>query len=119
MREYLMRQRKTNRRSPLHEEVARRFAERSQRNRMASASYHVQSYGGRITLFRAMLDNREGRSLDLGWKLFAKGGVDIVEVSGNHAELLGLPHVRMLARRFRRCLREAQRNISLDVADLQ
>jgi hypothetical protein len=108
----------TDKRSLLKKEVEQRFVERGRRNRAASASYLMQSYAGRITLFRAMLDYSAERGLDLGWNLVAKGGVDVFEVSGNHIEILKLPHVRMLARRFRKCLREAQQNDSIDVADL-
>jgi thioesterase domain-containing protein len=112
-----MRPRTTDKRSLLKKEVARRCAEKGQHNRAASASYRVQSYAGRITLFRAMLDYRAERGLDLGWNLVAKGGVDVIEVSGNHAEILKVPHVRLLARHFKRCLSEAQQNDWTDGAD--
>jgi thioesterase domain-containing protein len=117
IRERLMHPRKTDKRNLLKKEVTRRFVERGRRNRIASASYCMQSYAGSVTLFRAMLEYRGERSLDLGWNMIAKGGVDVVEVSGNHIEILKLPHVRMLARRFRRCLREAQQKEPLDAGN--
>jgi hypothetical protein len=95
-------------------EMMRLFPEKFQRNAAASTSYRVQGYGGRITLFRAMLDYCEARGYELGWKPFAACGVDVVEVSGSHDEILKLPHVRMLARRLGQCLEDAQQNNSLD-----
>jgi thioesterase domain-containing protein len=109
---------KADERNGAQQEVRRLYAKNQQRNKAASACYCVQNYGGRITLFRAMLDYCEARSLDLGWQPFAAGGVEVVKISGNHDEMLKSPHVRMLARRFRQCLSEARQNDSLHIGDL-
>ena len=90
------------------EQLDRVLEESSCENRAASAAYQVRPYGGRITLFRAMLSFCPRRSIELGWQSFAD--VRIVEVSGDHYSLLEQPHVRLLARRLKKCLEEAQQN---------
>jgi aspartate racemase len=77
-------------------------------NSASSSTYNVKPYVGRVTLFVAMLNYREDRKRDLGWGKFAAGGVQIVEVSGDHATMLLPPHSILLARRFQNILQQAQ-----------
>lgn len=104
--ERLTRKNKANRE---HDETARQIAERTGVNFHASAAYEAQFFDGDLTLIRAMLSYRSERSLDLGWKKFARR-IHIVEVSGNHSTMLQPPHVHLLVRRFTHCLRKAQQN---------
>jgi thioesterase domain-containing protein len=70
-------------------------------NMKAMGSYVPQPYRGKVTLFRAM-----GRRLKIydphayGWAALAAGGVDVVEVPGDHLTLLKEPHVKFLADRL-------------------
>ena len=72
---------------------------------MASATLHAASthtlrpYHGPILALRAREDRRFMRMLDpkLGLRRIALGGLDIVDVPGDHATLLDPPHVAALA----------------------
>jgi thioesterase domain-containing protein/acyl carrier protein len=70
-------------------------------NLKAMESYVPQAYQGKVTLFRAT-----GRRLKIydphayGWAALAAGGVEVVEVPGNHLTLLKEPHVKFLADRL-------------------
>ncbi|HVF85660.1 MAG TPA: amino acid adenylation domain-containing protein, partial [Abditibacteriaceae bacterium] len=103
-------QRKTAEDRSSEEALKRVFTKSESFNRAASAAYVVQNYAGRISLFRGMLGCKSESSRDLGWKPFAAGGVELIEVSGDHATMLLPPHIHLLARRFRRRLRKAQQN---------
>jgi thioesterase domain-containing protein len=45
--------------------------------------------------------------LDLGWRRFTGGPVEIHTMPGNHLTLLAEPNVRALASRLRLCLEQA------------
>jgi aspartate racemase len=74
-------------------------------NWLAARLYVPQPYCGRITLFRAL---ERGAAVyqdpQLGWGVFALGGVEIHPVPGDHVSLLEEPQVRVLAERLRACL---------------
>ena len=75
----------------------------------ALREYVPTAYPGRVTLFRARtrpLLRLHGR--DLGWSRLAAGGLEIIEITGNHDSILSEPHVRVLAQRLRFCLEKAQ-----------
>jgi len=75
----------------------------------ALREYVPTDYPGRVTLFRARtrpLLRLHGR--DLGWSRLAAGGLEIIEITGNHHSILSEPHVRVLAQRLRFYLEKAQ-----------
>jgi len=75
----------------------------------ALREYVPTAYPGRVTLFRARtrpLLRLHGR--DLGWSRLAAGGLEIIEITGNHHSILSEPHVRVLAARLRFYLEKAQ-----------
>lgn len=73
----------------------------------AMVDYRQKSYPGKVTLFRA--EHHEGlwdRARDplLGWRAWAQGGVEVVQVPGNHVRMVHEPHVQVLARKLRESL---------------
>lgn len=90
------------------------FDELDRRNRAMLEAYSQQvpaPYPGRITLFLAERTSQSGLSTDLdarlGWKRFARSGVDVHRVSGSHLSMLEPPDVDGLARTLRECLARA------------
>jgi len=87
----------------MRKRIQLRFLPRGLRNvreacAKAAASYEIQPYNGRVTLFRV----RE-KSVDslndpyaIWWRMAARG-VELREISGNHLSLLKEPQVRFLA----------------------
>jgi amino acid adenylation domain-containing protein len=67
----------------------------------ATRSYQRKEYAGRITLFRALVQPvgciPEPTN---GWSRLALGGVEVIEVPGEHASVVEEPHVRVLAARL-------------------
>ncbi len=71
----------------------------------AAATYDVQPYSGRVTLFRVR-EKSVGSLNDpyaIWWRV-AAGGVDLREISGDHLSLLKEPQVRFLAEELGDCL---------------
>lgn len=69
-------------------------------NLRALLNYKLQPYHGRITLLRAedqSIMHKLYEDPTLGWGEVAKGGLDIVEVPGNHAVLMNPPYVERVA----------------------
>lgn len=76
---------------------------------LAEGQYRVQSYAGKILLFRAA--ERGLRGLEdpgAGWKKYALGGVEVHELDGDHGNILNEPGVQSLAAQLRACLDAAQ-----------
>ncbi len=71
--------------------------------------YTPAPYPGRLTLFRAT-DREEGpaEAPDLGWGKFALGGVEIVDIPGDHLSMVHAPDVQRLARELQARLEELQ-----------
>jgi amino acid adenylation domain-containing protein len=75
---------------------------------LANRRYRAQPYGGRVVLFRAGVRSAaDALSADMGWSRFAKGGVEIREVPGDHVDMLLKPQVVSLAQQLRECLARA------------
>jgi len=75
----------------------------------ALRDYRPKVYPGRVTLFRAQtrpLFRLHGR--DLGWRELAGGGLDIIDIPGNHETILKKPRVQVLAQALAVQLRKAQ-----------
>jgi thioesterase domain-containing protein/acyl carrier protein len=84
-------------------ERARRTLRRSVRAQ-AMRNYRPQPYPGRLVLVRAM-DTDEfvdtNRDREWGWSKFAQGGVDVIDVPGDHLGILAEPNVCVLANELR------------------
>ena len=67
-------------------------------NWFAAVNYRPRAYAGRIILFRTT-DHRWDRRLpfDLGWRDLASGGLEIVEIPGDHASIYSDQVVGILA----------------------
>jgi aspartate racemase len=81
----------------------------------AAATYDVQPYSGRVTLFRVR-EKSVGSLNDpyaIWWRV-AAGGVDLREISGDHLSLLKEPQVRFLAEELNNCLAESVNESSLE-----
>ncbi|NUM52062.1 MAG: SDR family NAD(P)-dependent oxidoreductase [Candidatus Hydrogenedentes bacterium] len=73
-------------------------------NLKALLAYKLQPYRGRITLLRAedqSIMHKLHEDWTLGWGDLAEGGIDIVEVPGNHAVLMNPPYVEHVAKVLR------------------
>jgi thioesterase domain-containing protein len=75
---------------PFHRQIAIHY--------QALRGYVPQVYPGRVTLFRARtrpLFRLHGRYL--GWDRIAGGGLDVIDIPGNHESILKKPDVGVLA----------------------
>ena len=79
-------------------------------NFLAGARYNPEgAYPGRVTLFRAGVraaDRKADKAM--GWKRLAAGGVEVVDVPGDHASILAAPGVKVLAKHLRAAIRSAE-----------
>jgi amino acid adenylation domain-containing protein len=74
----------------------------------ALAAYKLHAYSGRITVFRAEKPYNGYEYVDdHGWTRFAKGGIEIHEVPGEHDTIFAPPNVRALAEKLDACIRPA------------
>ena len=78
-------------------------------NNVAGSSYKVQSYPGKVVLFRASDDPQE-RDLprDLDWGRFAAGGVRLYSLPCDHGQILHQPGLGVLAEQLTSALHEAE-----------
>lgn len=70
-------------------------------NAQALHTYQPSRFPGKITLFRSI---DHGKGVYYGWGELATGGVDVIDVPGNHRGILQEPNVRYLAEKLRACL---------------
>jgi len=71
-----------------------------QANVGAADSYAATPYPGRITVFRAqgeVFDAPEVATTGLGWSVVAAGGLDVIDVPGDHMSIFEDPFVATLA----------------------
>ena len=83
-------------------------------NSQAIMTYHPMPYRRRLTLFQTP-EQRQNLQGDptWGWDKLAQGGVECIEISGHHMNLLQEPHVYVLAERLRNVLQQAQATASV------
>ena len=75
----------------------------------ALVNYKIKAYPGKVILFRAKSGYFSVKyDFDLGWNYYAKGGVDIFEVPGDHNSIFNKGNVEEMARIFSECLENAQ-----------
>jgi thioesterase domain-containing protein len=89
-------------------EDLRRYFDVYWNNILAAHAYRPGTYDGTVTLFRALDDavTREALAVDgtLGWGCHARGGVETLDVPGNHFNMAAAPHVQALSAALGRCL---------------
>jgi thioesterase domain-containing protein len=80
-------------------------------NYYARMAYKPRPYLGRVTLFRARHDALfHPLRHDLGWGRFARGGVEILTLRGNHWNIMVEPRAQELAHQLRTCLEAADQS---------
>ncbi len=79
-------------------------------NYLAAKKYVPRAYPDRITFFSA---NEEVSSVEnqFGWQSLATGGVEVVEVPGNHQSMIESPHVTLLAEELNQRLNRKDHSI--------
>ena len=76
---------------------------------MAWRNYSPEAYPGKITLFRAKEEEHTDiEELDLRWGEFAEGGVEVIEISGDHLSMIHKPHAKQLAKHLKECAEKVQ-----------
>jgi len=76
---------------------------------LAEMAYQPQTYFGNATWLRA--SEKALRGLDNpqdDWSAWVRGGVEILEIDGDHGSIMKEPMVSVLAEKLRTCLAEAQ-----------
>jgi thioesterase domain-containing protein len=77
-------------------------------NYVAGISYSVKPYAGKVTLFRAEeVADEQPLPYDLDWGKYARGGVRISELPGDHGRILHEPGLSALAKELALALRRA------------
>ena len=79
----------------------------------AERDYARRPYPGRVILFRSS-HKALGQVSDprAGWSTYARPGLEIYEVKGNHENILLEPQVRSVAAQLRACLEEEAARVS-------
>lgn len=65
--------------------------------RKAWHNYKIEKYSGKITLFRSTENINSSSGPSLGWDNYAGGGVEIIDVPGDHISMMFHPNVEILA----------------------
>jgi len=68
--------------------------------------YVPEVYPGRLIIFKAAGDSRDPRS----WERLAAGGLEVVDVPGDHLNVLNEPHVQLWAEELKSCFQSANDN---------
>lgn len=84
----------------------------NQANRQARENYEPKVYPGKLILFRSQMMSRKYyfSDADGGWGQLALGGVEVVNVPGNHVTMIKEPNLPILAEKLQVCLDKAQGN---------
>jgi thioesterase domain-containing protein len=80
-------------------------------NYLAIKKYVPKFYPGKVTFFSAAEEVCPEESLT-GWKRLAQGGVEVVEVPGDHQTMIKEPFVRELARALAESINQSIGNAS-------
>ncbi len=76
-------------------------------NFIALENYQLESYDGRLVLFRASEQEHADGPRDLGWSRFFQRGVEIHDLPGDHERLFLEPNLDQLADELRDLLRRS------------
>jgi thioesterase domain-containing protein/acyl carrier protein len=82
-----------------------------QANVRAVHDYRPADYPGKLTLLRPADQSKTNDlfdDLELGWGALALGGVEVLQVPGDHAHMVHEPHVAALADKLKQCLAQAE-----------
>jgi thioesterase domain-containing protein/acyl carrier protein len=75
----------------------------------AEQDHRVSPYNGRVALFRASTKLFRGCDDQAeGWRKLACGGFELYEIPGQHGDIILEPGVKVLAKKLRECLVNAQ-----------
>lgn len=83
----------------------------------AEGKYELRPYSGRVTLFRATEALTPEHDPHARWRELARGGVEIQEIEGHHADIIIEPQVRITGAKLRECLERAQREALISNAE--
>ncbi|WP_319419097.1 amino acid adenylation domain-containing protein [Pleurocapsa sp. FMAR1] len=78
------------------------YIQQTKDHQKVNEGYTMQPYPGSVVLFRAA----EDRDPKLEWQNFAQGGLNIIDVPGNHLGILQEPNVQVLAEKIRLVLQD-------------
>jgi len=70
-------------------------------NFMAVMNFVPKIYPGQVTLFWANEDLRGTYDVEAGWNFLATGGIEIINIPGNHLDIVKEPYVRSLAEKLK------------------
>jgi thioesterase domain-containing protein len=73
-------------------------------NSVAARNYKVKPLSATLTLFRAANQADSSIPSDKGWSPIFRGGVEILEVPGDHWQVLSVPGIDVLAKSIHGCL---------------
>ena len=73
-------------------------------NWLAAQNYQPHPFDGRVTLFWASQDLRAKFDMLEGWRMLARGGLQLLEISGTHLDMIKEPYVADLAEKLNACL---------------
>jgi thioesterase domain-containing protein len=75
---------------------------------VAAMNYQPLPWSGHVTLFRTTVQPDPRLPLDLGWGPLASGGVEVVELPGDHDLVFREPNIQVLAAELRACLERSE-----------
>lgn len=83
-------------------------------NQQILVNHQPQQYFGRVVYFSASENNEKFKEAahlfdpmqSNGWNSWVEGGIEVIEVLGNHATYYTEPHVRVFAEKLNACLEE-------------
>ena len=78
----------------------------------AHADYPAPPFDGEIKLFRTNNPDKRWHRRSLGWADRAKGGIEIIDITGDHGSVLGEPAVVLVAEYLVRWLEQSDRRRS-------
>ena len=81
-------------------------------NLTAAARYTLRPYSGKIILFRAVDDDDQALPEDLNWRAYARGGVDLIRLPGDHGQILAEPNLSFMTRQLEALLAPAATTIA-------
>jgi thioesterase domain-containing protein/acyl carrier protein len=70
-------------------------------NRAAGMNYRLKPWPGKVTLFRASIQPDPRFPRDLGWTKFARDGVEVCDLPGDHDNAFQEPNIQVLAEQVR------------------
>ncbi|MGA7829949.1 MAG: condensation domain-containing protein [Terracidiphilus sp.] len=74
---------------------------------IAAMNYRQRIWSGKITLFRTSVQPDPRLPMDLGWTSYARGGVEVYELPGDHDLIFREPNIQVMADQLRVCLQRS------------